>query len=116
MERATGPASETAQLAYGYAVVRRRPEATAILDRLLAQGGYLPPFLIAMAHVGLGDIVEAFRWLERGCDARDPWTTALKIHPAFEPLRGDPRYTELVHRMGLTPATRPQATEIESSP
>ena len=102
----TGGASDSAQLAYGYAVSGKRPEATAILRALLApgRGGYTPPANIAMAYVGLGDPDAAFRWLERAYSEHDPWfAVGLAATPAFKPLRTDPRFTELLQRIGLSP-------------
>ena len=80
---ANGTATEVAQLAYMYGIAGRRVEATGLIDRLLADADHLSLFHLAMAYVGLGDVPVALDWLERSCEAHDPWTTALKIHPAF---------------------------------
>lgn len=101
---ATGGARDAAQLAYAYAVSARRPEATRILDQLLVPGDdhYAPPFHVAMSYVGLGDADEAFRWLERAYEEQDPWLSVdSNVAQAFEPLRSDPRFTQLVRRLGL---------------
>lgn len=62
------------------------------------------PFHIAMVHAGLGDVDEAFRWLERGFTCRAAFMDGVKITPAFEVLRGDPRWPLLLRRMGLEPS------------
>jgi serine/threonine-protein kinase len=98
-----GGASEQAHLSYAYATIGRRAEATAILVGLQSSGQHLPPFHVALAHVGLGDHDEAFRWLNRARDAREPWLTTLNIDRAFDPLRVDPRFNEIVRAMGLEP-------------
>ena len=84
----------------------RRDDALALTGRLAASidGRYAPAFHLAIAHVGLGDHDEAFRWLERAYLERDPWVAAaLNVEPAFQPIRGDPRFDQLIRRMGLVP-------------
>ena len=44
---------------------------------------------------------EAFAWLERGYRERDPLMTALEHHPIFDRLRSDPRFQDLLHRIGF---------------
>ena len=103
---ASGLASDGALLAYAYAVLGRRDDALALTGRLAASidGRYAPAFHLAIAHVGLGDHDEAFRWLERAYLERDPWVAAaLNVEPAFQPIRGDPRFDQLIRRMGLVP-------------
>jgi tetratricopeptide (TPR) repeat protein len=105
----TGSPRSSAQLAYAYAVTGRRAEALSILGRLVEHdGGHgAPPFHVAMAYAGLELRDEALQWLERAADELDPWVTALNIEPAFEALRTDARFTQLVRRIGLEPAARP---------
>jgi serine/threonine-protein kinase len=99
----TGATSDLAQLAYAYAVIGRRAEAMATVQALLAseRERYLPPFHMAMAYVGLGEIDESFRWLERAANERDPHVLGLNIVPAFRSLRGDKRFETLVRRLRL---------------
>jgi tetratricopeptide (TPR) repeat protein len=102
----TGAASDMAQLAYGYAVAGRRKEALAIVDKLLNdKDGYPPRFHLAMAYVGLGEVDEAFRWLERAAEDRDPHVLGLNIVVAFRPLRNDPRFEAILERIGVRPAS-----------
>jgi tetratricopeptide (TPR) repeat protein len=99
---ATGSANDSAQLAYGYAVTGRRPEALALVESLLkAESQYPPPFHLAMAYVGLGKPDEAFTWLERAVDEHDPHVLGLNIVPAFRPLQADPRFTAILQRIGV---------------
>ncbi|MEZ4587143.1 MAG: protein kinase [Gemmatimonadales bacterium] len=98
---AGGTVRERAQLAYAYARVGRRDEAAALLDGLLGEDCYLPPFQVAMAQLALGNRKEALDWLERGCAERDPWVTVLKVEPAFRPLRGERRFDAMLARIGL---------------
>ena len=59
------------------------------------------PFRIAMVHIGLGDTDRAFEWLQKALEARDWQMSMLKVEPAFDGLRADPRFAALVERVGL---------------
>jgi serine/threonine-protein kinase len=95
-----GRAPEKAQLAYGYGIVGRRDEAMAVIASLLESDERAPAVFMAAAYVGLSDHDEAFRWLERAVEERDPWVTTLTIDPQLDPLRADPRFAALVRRIG----------------
>ena len=56
-------------------------------------------FDLAAMYAALGDRDTAFQWLNRAYEQRSVWF--LKVHPAMDPLRGDPRYAELLKRTGL---------------
>ena len=43
----------------------------------------------------------AFEWLEKAAEARDPLLCYLKVGPIYDPIRNDPRYACLLHRIGL---------------
>lgn len=99
-------ARDSAQLAYAYAVTGRRGDAEHVVRTLLrsADRRYLPPFDVALAYVGLGDVDEAFRWLERAYAEHAAGMDTIAITPAFAPLHADPRWTRLLRRMRLAPA------------
>jgi len=98
-----GSPSDKAHLAYGYAMVGRHEEAKAILANLVSPGNHPPPFHMALAYVGLGDHDEAFRWLERAREEHAPWLVTLNIDRAFDGLRVDSRFGDIVRAMGLVP-------------
>ena len=100
---ATGGASGAAHLAYGYAACGQHAEAVAVLRALLAGDGRgsAPPFQVATAYAGLRDADAAFHWLELACTEHDLHVAGLDVHPAFDPLRSDPRFGRLLRRMGL---------------
>jgi len=58
---------------------------------------------IALVYAGLGKKQEAFKWLEDAYDAHDVGLLYLKIDPCLDPLRSDPRFDDLVRRVGLAP-------------
>lgn len=99
----SGP-RDAAHLAYALAVTGD-PDAARRQLAELCNGLSSPPdmlaFHVAMAHAGLGELDEAFHWLERGLGNRAAFTDGVKITPAFDVLHGDPRWQSLLRRMGL---------------
>ena len=59
------------------------------------------PWMIAVAYTAIGETEEAFAWLERGYRGRDPVMIGLKANPNFDPLRSDPRFDDLLRRIGF---------------
>jgi TolB-like protein/DNA-binding winged helix-turn-helix (wHTH) protein/Tfp pilus assembly protein PilF len=90
-------------LGFAYAAVGKREEARGILAKLrsLQKRGLAPAASIAILYGALGELNEAFAWLEKAYEERDPQLTYLKVGRRFEPLRKDPRFRELVRRVGL---------------
>jgi TolB-like protein/Tfp pilus assembly protein PilF len=90
-------------LGFAYAVSGRPDEARRILANLkqLYQQGIVPATSLATLHGALGESNEAFVWLEKAYQERDPQLTYLKAGRRFEPLREDPRFGQLVRRVGL---------------
>jgi hypothetical protein len=62
------------------------------------------PLLLAEVFTALEDRDAAFEWLNRAYEDRRYWLVYLKSDPAFDLLRDDPRFAELVARMGLPPS------------
>jgi serine/threonine-protein kinase len=92
-----------AVLAYAYAVSGQRSEAQALFDRLKEQSlrQYIAPYLIGLICTGLGDYDQAFAWLEKGCAERDLGLIWLKVEPMADALRSDPRFENLLRRVGF---------------
>lgn len=90
-------------LGFAYATAGDQKEARRILAKLrtLHERGLVPSGSIAILYGALGDLNEAFAWLEKAYEERDPQLTYLKAGRRFEPLRHDARFQQLVHRMGL---------------
>ena len=63
--------------------------------------GYSSAYLIAELYADLGDKDRAFRWLNTAYQERDWWLVGLKNNFLFDPLRSDPRYADLLRRIGL---------------
>ena len=87
----------------GYAHAGRRPDALRLLAELKKrkQAGYVPAAAFVNAYLGLGDNEQAFVWLEQAYKEQSNILQWLKIHPYFDPIRSDPRFEDLLHRVGL---------------
>ena len=57
---------------------------------------------IALAHAAIGNKDQAFVWLTKSYESRDPQIVWLKVEPQFETLRPDPRFQALLRRMGIS--------------
>jgi TolB-like protein len=92
-----------AYLGHSLAVSGRRREAAKILNELKDQSKqrYVSALGIAEVHVGLGENEEAFIWLEKAYADRAEGLTRLKLGPKNDPLRADPRFADLLRRIGL---------------
>jgi Tetratricopeptide repeat len=90
-----------ANLARAYALSNRRSGAVKLLSELKTSStpGFSHASEIAAIYVSLGDKDEAMNWLERGYAER--FNPGVLIRPCFDPLRSDPRFRELAHRIGL---------------
>ncbi len=86
-----------------YAHAGRRSDALRVLEELKkrSQTGYVPAGAFVNAYLGLGDKEQAFAWMERAYQERSNLLQFLKVHPFFDPLRSDPRFANLVRRVGL---------------
>ena len=93
-------------LVRAYAHAGRRAEALLLLDELKRRQrtAYVPPAAFVNAYLGLGDNEQAFAWLERAYTEQARMLQYVKVHPFFDPLRGDPRFADLVRRVGLDQA------------
>ncbi len=81
----------------------KQAEARAALEELLKLSNepYVPPYNIALIHNGLGERDETLAWLERGFEQRDPKMVFLKVEPKWNNLRDDPRFQDLMRRVGF---------------
>jgi serine/threonine protein kinase len=88
-------------LAYGSAGYHDR--ARQVLTEIRAHERYVPPLPIALTYAGLGEINNAFRWLEHAVQERSLWIAWLAVDPRFDVFRGDPRYVSILEQMRLPP-------------
>ena len=94
-------------LGYTYAAFGNREEAQKILDELIElsmkREVRVDPAEIAIVCAGLGELDQAFEWLDIAYEYRSPNMVWLKVEPIWDSLRSDLRFAKLLHRMGLTP-------------
>jgi TolB-like protein/DNA-binding winged helix-turn-helix (wHTH) protein/Flp pilus assembly protein TadD len=90
-----------ANLARAYAASGKRSEAAKLLSDLKKRSnpGYSHASEIAVIYAALGDKDQAMTWLEKGYEER--FNPGVLLRPGFDPLRSDPRFQELVRRIGL---------------
>ncbi len=86
-----------------YAHAGRRADALRLLAELKRRrkAGYVPAAAFVNAYLGLGHYGQAFAALDQAYKEQSNILQFLKVHPYFDPLRADPRFTELVRRVGL---------------
>ncbi len=103
VELSGGGAAQLAALGYAYAEAGRRAEALAIVAKLKERSlqRYVPGGMVAAVLAGLGEKDEAMVWLEKANEERDPWLTSLKVEPMYDSLRSDPRFVDLMYRVGF---------------
>jgi len=90
-------------LALAYARAGRRPEALRLVDELKRrrQTSFVPAGAFINPYLGLGDYEEALAGCERAYREKSNILQFLKVHPVFDPVRDDPRFKDLLHRVGL---------------
>ena len=90
-------------LVRAYAFAGRRADALRLLAELKrrAQAGYVTPAAFVHAYLGLGEYDQAFVWFEQAYQEQSNMLQFLKVNPFYDPLRGDPRFKDLVRRVGL---------------
>jgi TolB-like protein/Tfp pilus assembly protein PilF len=83
----------------------RKQEARKILKELKERSKhrYVSPYLIGLVQLGLGERNQAIASLEQGYTNRDQWMMYLKVDPGWDDLRSDPRFKDLLRRVGLQP-------------
>jgi len=101
VQLSAGSPAFIANLARAYVASGKRNEAVKLLGDLKKRSnpGYSNASEIAVIYVSLGDTDQAMNWLEKGYDER--FNPGVLLRPGFDPLRSDPRFQSLVHRIGL---------------
>jgi tetratricopeptide (TPR) repeat protein len=84
-----------------YAQAGQREKARVTLKRLQTTKEYVSPGELAVLYIGLGEREQAFASLEKAYAAHDLQLEYLGVDQAFDPLRSDPRFTDLIRRVGL---------------
>ena len=101
-ESSGGGLTFRAHLGHAYAVAGREAEARRVLAELeeLAPAKYVSAYYLAIIRLGLGERESALDMLERACDERSGFLAFLRVEPMLDALRDEPRFQELVRRIG----------------
>ncbi len=105
LELSRGGAAALALLGYAHARLGERTAALGILDELRAvsKQSFVTAFFFALVYAGLEDEDQAFLWLEKACEERFNRLAYVKVEALWDPLRSDPRFAELLRRVGIPP-------------
>jgi serine/threonine-protein kinase len=109
-----GPVSiYLAALGHAYGVAGQRDKALSVLAELKtrAKSRYISPLDVATVYLGLGDADATFEWLERAYQTRASALVFLAIDPRYDLVRSDPRFQDLVRRIGLPEVVAPPRAE-----
>jgi hypothetical protein len=89
---------------YALAVAGKRDQALAVVKELEQKyaAKEMDGVRIASVYIGLGDKDKAFEWLEKDFQMRRPTLPEMRLEMEFRSVRDDPRYKDLLRRMGLS--------------
>lgn len=98
-----GGAGYVAALAYVQACAGRKAAAQKLLGQLLERSKrtYVPAYSIALIWTALGEKEKAFNWLQRAYAERSKQLVYLKVDSSLDPLRSDPRFQDIMRRVGI---------------
>jgi hypothetical protein len=90
-------------LGFAYGMAGKQREAHRVLNELfeLQKRRYVPPMTFIYLYIGLGDKDQAFAWLEKSYEERSNHLAFFKVSPTVDRLRSDPRFAQLLQRIGL---------------
>ncbi len=98
-------ATSLAFLGYSHARLGERKEALRMIEELKAasQQSFVPALFVALVYAGLEDKDQAFTWLEKAYEELFNRLAYLKVEALWDPLRSDPRFADLLRRVGIPP-------------
>jgi serine/threonine protein kinase/Tfp pilus assembly protein PilF len=102
-ERLSGELWARVELAHAYAASHKKAEAEEIIDQLGRQPVQnVSPYQMAIIYAGLGEKDKAFELMEKAFEQRNHGLVELKVEPMLDSLRLDPRFADLLRRVGLS--------------
>ena len=92
-------------MGYAHALNGQRAEAETLLNVLedISQRKYISPYSMLLIHLALGSIDQVFQLLEQLYQERNDWLVWLKVSPELRSVRNDPRFQDLLRRIGFPP-------------
>lgn len=91
-------------LGYSYGRIGDKEEAVRIAEVLISKkesGKFVPAYMIGYIYLGMDDLENAFYWFDKAFVERVGWLGFIKTDPSYDKVREDPRYLDLVKRVGL---------------
>ena len=88
-------------LSYAYALEGDKARAKALLDKTIKEDGIDSHYLLALSYIGLENFNEALTELEKAYELKEIFLTELKVVPALDPLRNEPRFRALLKKVNL---------------
>ena len=90
-------------LGHAYALQGNKSQVIKVLDQLkeMSRANYVAPYNVAIVYAALGDRDHAMAELEKAYEERSWYIVMLAVDPKLDNLRGDPRFRDLVRRVGL---------------
>lgn len=81
----------------------RKSEARDMLSRLsaLSKVKYVTPYGVALLYTGMGEKDQALIWLDKAIEGRSHWLVWIRVDPRWGNVRSDPRFEEIVRRVGF---------------
>jgi len=101
IDRGTTSSEAKIRLAATYAKMGEPQHGLDMIRQLQNGSDYISPAHLAIFYTALGDSRQAFAMLEKSFAERSPSLQFVKVDPAFDSLRSDPRFQDLLRRMGL---------------
>jgi tetratricopeptide (TPR) repeat protein len=104
VELSGGSTGALGALGYAYAIAGERSKAEHVLRELtnLSKRRYVSPTDLAYVEIGLGDKDQALALMEKAFREHSGFLVQLKVDPLLDPLRPDPRFQDLLRRLGLS--------------
>lgn len=92
-----------ASMSHAYGFAGKKAEARRCIEELqeTSRRRHVPPYYFALAYAGLGEREQVFGWLEKAYQERSGWLGNLNVEPGLDRVRSDPRFADLVRRVGL---------------
>jgi len=103
LDLSPGDTNAIASLGYVYGAGDHQTEAQKVIDQLreLATRRYVSSHHVALIYAGLGENDKALRWLEKSYEERSQWLCHFKGEPRLQGLHSDPRFKDLLRRIGF---------------
>jgi hypothetical protein len=88
-------------LSYVYAMAGDKAGAKALMEKTIKEDGIDSHYLLALSYLSLGNINQAITEMEQAYEMKEIFIIEMKIFPALDPLRNEPRFKALLKKVNL---------------